>query len=94
VRKFSRALYRAANDAFAVGRINKDEMRVLRRARWNPLVMHVLRRRVLEEAELTGVWAGDVRSLDWDNLLDFLKEMMPFIIELILMLISIFADED
>ena len=91
---FRRSLLAAARDACQAGDITACDCRAIRRATWRPLVLARLHNQVVEDAAMTGVvtavQATNPEEIDWDGFLDFLKDLLPMILEFIKALMLLF----
>lgn len=90
MRKFKNALMRAAEMAEADGTVPRGTADQIRRPGFIRLWM--VRRRCEKAAVAMGyVTAGaNVEEIDWDGLLDFLRELLPLILEFIQALLILF----
>ncbi len=94
MRKFRRVLLEAARAGQTEGTITGPELRLIRRTMWlRPRVASELHRRCCGLAYAEGKVEGDVQpgDIDWDALLEWLKELLPLILEFIKELIDLFS---
>lgn len=86
---FRRTLIQAAEEAQAAGEITRGELFRLRFASLRPQVAAQIEKCCAEQAASEGVLpaGSNVSAFDWTQLLAFIKELLP----LILQLISIFS---
>jgi len=85
-RLFAQVLNDAANKALEDGKITKDDLLFIRRARFHPFVMQVIKKRITEEAVMVNAVGAvniSIEDIDWQTLFDFTVEIMPLIIELV-----------
>lgn len=91
MKRFRPALMEAAEEAFNSDEITRQQLRRIRFASLIPNMAKSMETFVAEEAEsmdkLPAGAAANLSAIDWTNLLAFIKELLP----LILQLISIFS---
>jgi hypothetical protein len=86
---FRKTLIKAAEEAQASGEITRGELFRLRFASLRPQVAAQMEKCCAEQATSEGLMpaAGNLNAFDWTQLLAFIKELLP----LILQIISIFS---
>lgn len=86
---FRRALLAAAQQARDEGRINGWEMfRIRTASALQPARLREAQEAVMDQACAAGLMsdgAGDAEGFDWAALLDFIKELLPIILQIIAM---------
>ncbi len=79
---FRKALLKAAEDANREGTITRAELLKLRVVTLVPSVSNNLQQAVAEQAVMDGQ-AASIQAIDWEGLAEFLKTIMPLILQLI-----------
>ena len=83
---FRLALLTAAKKAYDSGEISKREYRRIRLASWRPKLLKKIETNVIESAVVAGVLPqksiGDRSGIDWDQLIDFIRQLIEMIMEL------------
>ncbi len=97
IRSFVKTLDKIVRDGVKSGKVTRRELMQWRILRWfRPLAVVDLHDRCLREGVLCGAIPlqddGTVlRNIDWDKFKEFLKEILPLILEFIKALVEIFA---
>lgn len=90
MRSFRKNLLQAATEERNAGNISRWQMMQLRVATLRPQVMEQLEELATQEAVIYGATKSS-QEIDWDSLLDFLKEILPLLLEFIMALLNIFT---
>ena len=97
---FRKALLSTGRQARKAGEISEREFRQLRRGSYNPWVMPQLEVLVAQDAEAQGLidpilykadGSIELPDIDWDKLVDMMREIVELIIEAIERLLNIFS---
>lgn len=80
---FRDSLLKSAADAFESGEISRQDLRRIRLASAFPRLCSSIEKAVSETAHQEGMVADAVGAIDWAKLLDFIKQLIPLILELI-----------
>jgi len=85
--RFLVVLNEAAKKAVADGTISSEDLNVLRRARFHPFMMAIIKKQIAEEAVMSGVLPvsalGSMDDVDWEKVLNLTTEIIPLVIQLI-----------
>jgi hypothetical protein len=84
---FRRSLVRAAEEAHDSGEITRGELFKIRISSLSRPVLRQMQQAVAEQAVHEGkiVAGSPMSAVNWDNLLQFIKELLPIILEIVKM---------
>lgn len=89
---FRSSLLDAAEQAARAGEIDRRDVFRLRLATSLPRVLDRLEHECCQHAQASGLAAANqsAAAIDWTNLISFLKELLPVILEIIKSVVSLF----